>query len=187
MVPPLLGLLSGVLSTSSASLLLSLIMITIWLWCSKFIISSCLCFSSFSSLSSLKEDNSFYEEGSYFFEMVHFNLPRCFFFHLWLRNLRVTESVNHHLIFDVFRGHAMKNVTHFLEEKDCFALNAPHNKTNYFQMFDLNVNGHAKEFLKKKFEEWYAADVKRQLGKGKNIYDVWLSMKLSNKKRRHTQ
>ena len=66
----------------------------------------------------------------------------------------------------------MKNVTHFLEEKDCFALNVPHNKTNYFQMLDLNVNGHVKEFLKKKFKEWYAADVKRQLGKGKSIYDV---------------
>lgn len=39
-------------------------------------------------------------------------------------------------------------------------------------MLDLNVHGHAKEFLKKKFKECYAGMVKKQLNKGKDIYDV---------------
>jgi len=56
-------------------------------------------------------------------------------------------------------------------------------------MLDLNVNGHAKEkkILKKKFEEWYAEQVKKQLDQGKDIYDVKLSMKLSDMKPKHAQ
>lgn len=52
-------------------------------------------------------------------------------------------------------------------------------------MLDLNVNGPAKELLKKKFEEWYAGQVKKQLDKDKDIYNVDLSMKLSNMKLEH--
>ena len=54
-------------------------------------------------------------------------------------------------------------------------------------MLDLNVHGHAKEFLKKKFKECYAGMVKKQLDKGKDIYDVDVSMKLSNMKLKHAQ
>ena len=91
------------------------------------------------------------------------------------------------LIFYVFRGHTTEKVTNFIEEIDCVILRVPNNMTNYFQMLDLNVNGHAKEFLKKKFEEWYAGEVKKQLDEGKDIYDVNVSMKLSNMKPKHAQ
>ena len=59
-------------------------------------------------------------------------------------------------IFDVCRGHTTEKVTNFIEENDFVVLHVPHNMTNYFQMLDLHVNGHAKEFLRKKFEEWYS-------------------------------
>ena len=78
-------------------------------------------------------------------------------------------------------------MTNFIEENDCVALHVVHNMTNYFQMLDLNANGHAKEFLKKKFQEWYAGEIKKQLEKGKDIYDVDVSMKLSNMKLKHAQ
>ena len=91
------------------------------------------------------------------------------------------------LIFDVFRGQTTQKVTDFIEENNCVILHVPNNMTNYFQMLDLNVNGHAKEFLKKKFENWYAEEVQKQLNTGKDIYDVEVSMKLSNMKPKHAQ
>ena len=78
-------------------------------------------------------------------------------------------------------------MTNFTEEKVCVIFHFLYNMTNYFQMLDLNVHGHAKEFLKKKFKECYAGMVKKQLDKGKDIYDVDVSMKLSNMKLKHAQ
>ena len=74
------------------------------------------------------------------------------------------------LIFDVFRGQTTEKVTDFIEKNGCVIVYVSNNMTNYFQMLDLNVNGHAKEFLKRKFEEWYADQVKKQLDQGKDIY-----------------
>ena len=89
--------------------------------------------------------------------------------------------------FDVLRGRTTEKVTNFTEENGCVVLYVPRNMTNYFQVLDLNVNGHAKEFLKMKFKEWYAGEVKKQLVKGKDIYDVDVSMKLSNMKPKNAQ
>ena len=44
--------------------------------------------------------------------------------------------------------------------------------TDHFQPLDLNVNGHAKEFLKNKFECWYTKQVTNQIDSGSNVYDV---------------
>ena len=52
-----------------------------------------------------------------------------------------------------------------MEENDCVVLYAPRNMTEYFEMLGLNVNGHVEEFSKQKFEEWYAGEAKKQLGK----------------------
>ena len=43
---------------------------------------------------------------------------------------------------------------------------------------DLNVNGHAKEFLKGKFECWYAQQITNQLEGGSSVYDVQVPSKL---------
>ena len=63
------------------------------------------------------------------------------------------------LIFDVFRGHTTQKMTNFTEANDCVVLHVLHNMKNYIQMLDLNLNWHAKEFLKKKFEEWHTGEV----------------------------
>ena len=51
-------------------------------------------------------------------------------------------------------------------------VNVPANMTKFYQPLDLKVNGYAKRFLKRKFNEWYSGQVKTQLDKGINIEDV---------------
>ena len=51
--------------------------------------------------------------------------------------------------------------------------------TDQFQPSDLNVNGDAKEFLKGKFECWYALQITNQLEDGSSVYDVQVPLKLS--------
>ena len=58
-------------------------------------------------------------------------------------------------------------------------VHVPSNMTDHFQPLDLNVNGHAKEFLKNKFECWYAKQVTDQIDSGSNVYDVNVPLKLS--------
>ena len=55
----------------------------------------------------------------------------------------------------------------------------PANMTNHFQPPDLTVNGPAKEFLKEKFETWYASQITEQPDNGRGIYGVEVPLKLS--------
>ena len=83
------------------------------------------------------------------------------------------------LIFDVFKGQVTDKVTKFIGENDCVLVYVPSNMTDQFQPLDLNVKGHAKEFLKKKFECWYAKQVTDQIDRGSSVYDVNVPLKLS--------
>ena len=58
-------------------------------------------------------------------------------------------------------------------------VNVPNYMTNQFQPLDLNVNGQAKEFLKEKFECWYAQQITNQLEGGSSVYNVQVPLKLS--------
>ncbi len=83
------------------------------------------------------------------------------------------------LIFDVFKGQVTEQVNKIMEENDCVIVHVPNNMTDHFQPLDLNVNGHAKEFLKSKFECWYAQQVTDQINSGSSVYDVNVLLKLS--------
>ena len=93
--------------------------------------------------------------------------------------LKLTEDQKGMLIFDVFKGQVTEKVTKFIEQNDCVLVHVPSNMTDHFQPLDLNVNGHAKEFLKNKFECWYAKQVTDQIDSGRNVYDVNVPLKLS--------
>ena len=60
------------------------------------------------------------------------------------------------LILDVSKGQITDKVTRFIKANNCVIVHVPNNMTDQFQPSDLNVNGDAKEFLKGKFECWYA-------------------------------
>ena len=55
------------------------------------------------------------------------------------------------LISDIFKGH-ITEVTSIIEKNNCVIIYIPNNLTDQFQLLDLNMNGQAKQFLKKKFE-----------------------------------
>ena len=74
------------------------------------------------------------------------------------------------LIFDV------KDV---ILASNCVYVFVPINITNHFRPLDLNVNGPAKQFLKRKFESWYADQVTKEVEKGTDVYYVTTETKLS--------
>ena len=53
-----------------------------------------------------------------------------------------------------------------------FIFNVPRNMTKYYQPLDLTVNGYCKKFLKRKFTQWYPAEVTRQLADKVALEDV---------------
>jgi len=93
--------------------------------------------------------------------------------------LGLPETQKSMLIFDVFKGQTTSKVIDFLTENDCVALYVPNNLTDKFQMLDLNVNGHAKSFLNKKFEEWYSLEISKQIDSGRDVYEVNVPLKMS--------
>ena len=93
--------------------------------------------------------------------------------------LKLPEHQKAMLIFDVFKGQVTDKVTKLIEENDCVIVYVPNNMTDQFQPLDLNVNGHAKLFLKRKFECWYAKQVTDQIDRRSSVYDVNVPLKFS--------
>ena len=91
------------------------------------------------------------------------------------------------LIFDVFKGQKTKRYQDHLESNGCAWVYIPANLTDQFQPLDVTVNAPAKEFLKKKFEEWYAKEISSQLERGRDIYEVEVPLKLSAMKPTHAR
>ena len=93
--------------------------------------------------------------------------------------LKLSQNQKAILIFDVFKGQKTERVQEVIAKNDCVCVFVPANMTNYFQPLDLTVNGPAKQFLKGKFEEWYAKDVKRQVDSGVEVYSIDVNTKMS--------
>ena len=83
------------------------------------------------------------------------------------------------LLFDVFKGQITDKATKFIEDNNCVIVHVPNNMTDHVQQFDLNVNCHTKEFLKQKFECWYAEQIINQPEGGSSVYDAKAPLKLS--------
>ena len=69
----------------------------------------------------------------------------------------------------------------------CAFVFVPKSLTAHFQPLDLNVNGHAKQFLKRKFENWYAEQVTKKIENGVNVLSVNIETKLSIVKPLHAR
>ena len=67
------------------------------------------------------------------------------------------------VIMDNFKGQCMQQVDDVLEQNDILVCRLPPNTTDHLQPMDLSVNKLAKDFLKRKFEEWYAEEINNQL------------------------
>ena len=65
-------------------------------------------------------------------------------------------------IFDNFKAELTDNVLQVLEDNDIDIIYVPPNCTNSLQPLDLSVNKSAKDFLKRKFKQWYAQQIFEQ-------------------------
>ena len=64
---------------------------------------------------------------------------------------------------DNFRGQIVPSVTDLLEANNIHTCLLPPNTTDKLQPMDLSVNKPAKDFLKRKFEDWYAQKQMEQM------------------------
>ena len=70
------------------------------------------------------------------------------------------------VIFDEFSGQVTDRVLSLLKANNIFYVIVPPNCTDTLQPLDVSVNKPAKDFLRAKFNEWYAAKITEQLGSG---------------------
>ena len=65
-------------------------------------------------------------------------------------------------IFDNFKAQLTAEVLELLKSNHVETVFVPPNSTDQLQPLDLSVNKPAKDFLRKKFEQWYALQVYNQ-------------------------
>lgn len=85
------------------------------------------------------------------------------------------------VIMDNFKGQVTPAINELLEANNIHVCLLPPNTTDLLQPMDVAVNKPAKDFLKRKFEHWYSAEVMSQLQgvsdvESANIQPVNLSM-----------
>ena len=68
-------------------------------------------------------------------------------------------------IFDVFKGQCTDEVLKILKDNYIEHVLVPANCTDRLQPLDISVNKPAKEFLRGKFQEWYASQIADQIDK----------------------
>ena len=76
------------------------------------------------------------------------------------------------VIFGVFRGQITDKVLDYFKENNIATVFVPANMTGQLQPLDLAVNGYAKKYCKKKFNEWYMEQIMKQLDSGKPIHEI---------------
>ena len=60
------------------------------------------------------------------------------------------------VIMDNFKGQVTPNINSLLEENNIHVVLLPANTTDRLQPMDISVNKPAKDFLRKKFQNWYS-------------------------------
>ena len=79
------------------------------------------------------------------------------------RQLHLEDDHPALVIFDVFKGQCTEDVLKMLEDNHIERVVVPANCTDRLQPLDLSVNKPAKEFLGRKFQEWFADQIAAQL------------------------
>ena len=67
------------------------------------------------------------------------------------------------VIMDNFRGQVTEPVYRLLEENNIHVCLLPPNTTDLLQPLDIAVNKPTKDYLKRRFEDWYSSEVTKQL------------------------
>ena len=72
---------------------------------------------------------------------------------------------------DNFKGWITSSVTSFFEENNVHVCLLPPNTTDRLQPMNISVNKPAKDFLRRRFEDWYSQQITKQL-QGSKIESV---------------
>jgi hypothetical protein len=70
------------------------------------------------------------------------------------------------VIFDCFKGQCQLSIIKLLKENNIYYVLVPANCTDRLQPLDLSVNKAAKDYMKRKFQEWYGTVILGQLEAG---------------------
>ena len=81
-------------------------------------------------------------------------------------------------IFDHFKGQITESFLDFMEANNVIVVEVPPNCTDRLQPLDLSINKPVKDFLKRKFQSWYADNIAQQLKDSKAIKPVDLRLAL---------
>ena len=85
----------------------------------------------------------------------------------------------------LFRGQKTEAVTSLLEKRKILNEYVPNNMTNYFQVLDLTVNKWGKDFMKQKFNKWFATQLRNKLQSRKALENITIKLLLSTMKSLH--
>ena len=81
------------------------------------------------------------------------------------------------VLFDVFKGQCTNEVLQLLQDNNILYILVPANTTDKLQPLDLSVNKPAKDFMKRKFQNWYGTIICKQLEDGiEEVVDLRLSV-----------
>ena len=86
---------------------------------------------------------------------------------------------------DIFTGQMATTVVDAFKEANVCIANVPANMTKFYQPLNVTVNGYWNRFFERKFNEWYAGQVKTQLDKCVEIDDVQVGLQLTKLKPVH--
>ena len=75
------------------------------------------------------------------------------------------------VIMDNFKGQVTPSVVSLLEDNNIQVCLLPANTTDRLQPLDISVNKPAKDFLREKFQDWYASQILQQLDSSVDIED----------------
>ena len=89
------------------------------------------------------------------------------------------------LIWDLFRGQKTEAVTSLLQEQKILNEYVPNNMTDHFQVLNLTVSKWVKDFMKQKFNEWFATQLRNELESGKELENITMKSLLSTMKPLH--
>ena len=89
------------------------------------------------------------------------------------------------VIMDVFTGQMTSEVLDLLRDNKILLSNVPPNITKFYQPLDLTVNGYAKRFMARKFNDWYTEQISSQLDKGTPVDEIDIKLRLSLMKPLH--
>ncbi len=77
--------------------------------------------------------------------------------------LKLSSDQRALVLFDKFKGQCTSSILQLLEDNDISVVMVPANCTTGLQPLDVSVNKAAKNFLRGKFQDWYATQLCDQL------------------------